>query len=91
VFPLQEIAVTRTGARGRSLRLALGLALNLALATLGGSIMLADVALGSQGPGGGMGAASHLTQMLMAIVVYGTAGAIAAIAMIRAARRRTRS
>ncbi|KIU50012.1 hypothetical protein QU41_09060 [Bradyrhizobium elkanii] len=88
---MQEIAVTRTGARGRSLRLALGLALNLALATLGGSIMLADVALGSQGPGGGMGAASHLTQMLMAIVVYGTAGAIAAIAMIRAARRRTRS
>nr|WP_311538812.1 hypothetical protein [uncultured Bradyrhizobium sp.] len=53
--------------------------------------MLADVALGSQGPGGGMGTASHLTQMLMAIVVYGMAGAITAIAMIRAARRRTRS
>lgn len=79
--------MTRTSARGRSLQVAIGL-LDLALATFGGSIMLADVALGSQGPGGGMGTASHLTQMLMAIVVYGTTTAIVAIAMIRAARRR---
>ncbi|WP_429030027.1 hypothetical protein [Bradyrhizobium sp. I1.14.4] len=50
-----------------------------------------DVALASQGPGGGMGTASHLTQMLMAIVVYGTTGLIAAAAMIGAMRRRMRN
>ncbi|WP_338693660.1 MULTISPECIES: hypothetical protein [unclassified Bradyrhizobium] len=75
--------MTHTGTRRRLLR--------TALATLSGSIMLADVALASQGPGGGMGTASHLTQMLMAVVVYGTTGVIAATAVISAARRRMRS
>ncbi|MCC8966684.1 hypothetical protein H8A95_31240 [Bradyrhizobium sp. Pear76] len=75
--------MTHTGTRRRSLR--------TALATLAGSITLADIALASQGPGGGMGTASQLTQTLMAITVYGTAGAIAAVAVISAARRRTRS
>ncbi|MBR0898714.1 hypothetical protein JQ616_27470 [Bradyrhizobium tropiciagri] len=76
---LQEIAVTQTGTCRRLLR--------TAVATLAGSIMIVDVALGSQGPGGGIGTANHLTQMLMAIAVYGTAGAIAAGAMIAAIRR----
>ncbi|WP_143201687.1 hypothetical protein [Bradyrhizobium sp. NAS96.2] len=79
---LQEIAVTHTGTRSRVLR--------TAVATLTGS-MLADVALASQGPGGGMGTASHLTQMLMALAVYGTMGAIAAVALISATRQRMRS
>jgi hypothetical protein len=77
---LQEIAVTQTGTRRRLRR--------IALATLSGAIMFADVALASQGPGGGMGTASHLTQMLMAVAVYGTTGLIAVTAMIGAARRR---
>ncbi|TWB93709.1 hypothetical protein FBZ93_110316 [Bradyrhizobium macuxiense] len=63
----------------------------LGAAALAGSMMSIDVALASQGPGGGMGTASHLTQMLMALAVYGTMGAIAAVAVINAARRRTRS
>ncbi|UGY18524.1 hypothetical protein [Bradyrhizobium septentrionale] len=72
--------MTQAGTRARLLR--------TAFATLSGSIMLADLALASQGPGGGMGTASPLTQMLMAFVVYGTMGLIAAAAMIRAASRR---
>ncbi|WP_143278113.1 hypothetical protein [Bradyrhizobium sp. UFLA03-84] len=53
-----------------------------------GSMISIDVALAAQGPGGGMGTASHLTQMLMALAVYGTMGAIAAVALISATRRR---
>ena len=74
--------MTQTGTRSRVLR--------TAVATLAGS-MLADVTLASQGPGGGMGTASPLMQMLMAIAVYGTSVVVAVAAMIRAARRRTRS
>ena len=61
------------------------------VAALSGSMISVDVALASQGPGGGMGTASHLTQMLMAVVVYGTTGLIVAAAMIGAARRRMRN
>jgi hypothetical protein len=49
--------------------------------------MLADAALASQGPGGGMGTASHLTQVTMALVVYGTSGVIVAAGLIGAVRR----
>ncbi|MGF6311298.1 hypothetical protein ABIB82_005505 [Bradyrhizobium sp. i1.8.4] len=66
-------------------------ALGACAGALGGSMISVDVALASQGPGGGMGTASHLTQMLMAIVVYGTTGLIAAAAMIGAMRRRMRN
>ncbi|MES5485657.1 hypothetical protein QMZ05_23145 [Bradyrhizobium sp. INPA03-11B] len=65
--------------------------LTLGAAALAGSMTSIDVALASQGPGGGMGTASHLTQMLMALAVYGTMAAIAAVAVIRAASRRMRS
>lgn len=75
--------MTQTGTRGRSLR--------TALATLAGSIMLADAALASQGPGGGMGTASHLTQMLMSFAVYGATAIIAAVALIAATRRYRRN
>ncbi|MGY3441737.1 MULTISPECIES: hypothetical protein [unclassified Bradyrhizobium] len=75
--------MTQTGTRRRLLR--------AGVATFVGSITLADVALASQGPGGGMGTASHLTQLLMAVVVYGTSGVVAVAAMIGAARRRARS
>ncbi|MGY4317368.1 hypothetical protein [Bradyrhizobium sp. JR3.5] len=52
--------------------------------------MNADVALASQGPRGSTGTASHLTQMLMALAVYGTVGAVAAAGLIGAARRHLR-
>jgi hypothetical protein len=49
---------------------------------------LTDVACASQGPGGGMGTASHLTQVVMAVLVYGTSGLIVAAGLIGAGRRR---
>ena len=75
--------MTQTGTRRRLLR--------TAIATFSGSIMNADVALASQGPRGGMGTASRLTQMPMAVAVYGTTVLIAAAALIGAARRRLRN
>ena len=47
-----------------------------------------DVALASQGPGGGMGTASHFTQVAMAILVYGASAILVAAGLIGAARRR---
>ncbi|QPF87934.1 hypothetical protein IC762_01715 [Bradyrhizobium genosp. L] len=55
------------------------------------AILFANSAGASQGPGGGMGTASHLTQTLMALAVYGTSGLIIAVGLIGAARRRLRS
>lgn len=65
--------------------------LALGAAALAGSIVAIDVALASQGPGGGAGTASRLTQMLMAVAVYGTTGVIAAAGLIGAARRHMRN
>jgi len=45
------------------------------------------IALASQGPGGGMGTASHLTQVAMAILVYGASALVVAVGLIGAARR----
>ena len=45
-----------------------------------------DAAFASQGPGGGMGTASHLTQLAMAIVVYGTSAIVVGAGLIGAAR-----
>ena len=59
-------------------------------AALSGSVISIDVALASQGPGGGMGTASHLTQALMAFAVYGTSGLVIAAGLIGAVRRRSR-
>lgn len=47
----------------------------------------ANAALASQGPGGGMGTASHLTQVAMAILVYGASALIVGVGLIGAARR----
>ena len=56
-----------------------------------GSMVLANTAHASQGPGGGMGTASHLTQMMMAIAVYGASAIIVAAGLIGAARNRVRN
>ena len=47
----------------------------------------ANAALASQGPGGGMGTAGHLTQVAMAILVYGASALVVAVGLIGAARR----
>ena len=45
-------------------------------------------ALASQGPGGGMGTASHFAQIAMAILVYGASALIVGAGLIGALRRR---
>ncbi|MFB9266265.1 hypothetical protein ACFFWD_24450 [Bradyrhizobium erythrophlei] len=61
-------------------------------AALCGSAMLGpDVAVASQGPGGGMGTASHLTQAVMAVLVYGTSAMVVAAGLIGALRGRPRA
>ena len=47
----------------------------------------ANSALASQGPGGGMGTASHLTQLAMAILVYGASTLVVGAGLIGATRR----
>jgi hypothetical protein len=48
----------------------------------------AGSAFASQGPGGGMGTASSLTQMAMAVIVYGASALIVGAGLIGALRRR---
>ena len=45
-------------------------------------------ALASQGPGGGMGTASSLTQIAMAVLVYGASALIVGAGLIGGLRRR---
>ena len=47
-----------------------------------------DAALASQGPGTGPGTASGMTQLAMAIIVYGTSALVIAAGLIGAARGR---
>jgi len=49
-----------------------------------------DVALASQGPGTGPGTASGLTQLAMAVIVYGTSALVIAAGLIGAVRARLR-
>src|SRR4051812_1354642 len=50
--------------------------------------LTAGRALASQGPGGGPGPAGAVAQTVMAILVYGGAATIVAVALIGAVRRR---
>ena len=52
------------------------------------SLLWANAAFASQGPGGGPGTASSSTQLAMAIIVYGTSALVVGIGLIGAARRR---
>jgi hypothetical protein len=52
------------------------------------ALLPAASALASQGPGGGMGTASPLTQVAMAILVYGVSALIVGAGLIGALRRR---
>ncbi len=46
-----------------------------------------DAAGASQGPGGGLGTASNLTQLVTAIIVWGTAALVVCAGLIGALRR----
>ena len=45
-------------------------------------------ALAAQGPGGGIGTADHLTQLAMAILVYGASALVVGAGLIGAVRGR---
>jgi hypothetical protein len=51
------------------------------------ALLLPAAALASQGPGGGIGAASNFTQIAMAVLVYGVAALIVGAGLIGALRR----
>jgi len=51
------------------------------------SLVWANAAFASQGPGGGPGTASSFTQLAMAIIVYGTSALVVGAGLIGAARR----
>jgi hypothetical protein len=52
------------------------------------SLLWANAALASQGPGGGPGTASGFTQLAMAILVYGASALVVGAGLIGMARRR---
>jgi hypothetical protein len=54
------------------------------------SLVWTNAAFASQGPGGGPGAASGVTQLAMAIIVYGTSALVVGAGLIGAVRRRLR-
>ena len=58
------------------------------LAVTSAVLLSASTALASQGPGGGMGTASPLTQVAMAILVFGTSAVVIGAGLIGAVRRR---
>jgi hypothetical protein len=57
-------------------------------ATIAAALVWADAAFASQGPGGGPGTASSLTQLTMAIIVYGASALVVGAGLIIAARGR---
>lgn len=63
---------------------------NLACAatSAGIALLLAGDAFASQGPGGGMGTASNLVQVTMAVLVYGASALIVGVGLIGAVRGR---
>ena len=52
------------------------------------ALSYAATAFASQGPGGGMGTASHFTQVAMAILVYGASAIVVGAGLIGAVRGR---
>ena len=60
----------------------------LATAAVAAVLLPAGATLASQGPGGGPGTASDLTQLVMAILVYGTSALVVGVGLIGAARQR---
>ena len=59
-----------------------------AAASAGVTLLLAGDAFASQGPGGGLGTASNLTQVTMAVLVYGASALVIGAGLIGALRQR---
>ena len=59
-----------------------------AVTSIAAAALWSSAALASQGPGGGMGTASPLTQTVMAVLVYGMSAIIVGAGLIGAVRRR---
>jgi hypothetical protein len=64
-----------------------GMRQRIAALTLGIALVAADTALASQGPGTSAGTASSLTQLAMAILVYGASALIVGVGLIGALRK----
>lgn len=62
--------------------------LAFAATSLSAGLLGADAALASQGPGGGLGTASPITQLAMAIIVYSISALVIGAGLIGAVRRR---
>jgi hypothetical protein len=60
----------------------------IAATSVAASLMWADAAFASQGPGGGLGSASNFTQLAMAVIVWGTSALVVGTGLIGAVRRR---
>jgi hypothetical protein len=78
----QEIAMASFRTRHRLSQFVFAAASALA------SLLWANAAFASQGPGGGPGTASSFTQLAMAIIVYGTSALVVGAGLIGTARRR---
>lgn len=61
--------------------------LALTAASAIGAAFWIDTARASQGPGGGLGTASNLTQLVTAVIVWGTAALVVCAGLIGALRR----
>ena len=59
----------------------------LAAMPLAATVLSSGAAFASQGPGGGMGSASPLTQLAMAVIVYGLSAIVVGAGVIGTARR----
>jgi hypothetical protein len=81
---IMEIAMTWFAVSGRLSHVALV----VATAT---SLFFADAALAAQGPGTGAGTASSLTQLAMAVMVYGMSALVVTAGLIGAVRGAKRS
>jgi hypothetical protein len=80
-FFFREIVMTSSCRRSSISRAA------MAAAVVVMEVSWANAAVASQGPGGGMGTASHLTQLTMAILVYGASALVIGFGLIGAARK----
>jgi hypothetical protein len=78
----QEIDMTSSCMRDAVSRAA------LAVIAIVAAVAWTDQAFASQGPGGGMGTASPLTQLAMAIIVYGASAIVVGAGLIGAVRGR---
>jgi hypothetical protein len=65
-----------------------GASFALAASTIVASLLSIEAALAAQGPGTNAGTASSLTQLAMAVIVYGTSALVIAAGLIGAARGR---